>query len=145
MPVRVATIAHAPRSSPSWLDRWGIFISSICLIHCLALPVVIALLPAASSILPPDNWVHPVLIGLALPVTGFALMRGYLIHREWRAPLLGAVGLALIGAGVLLDAVPAAAVTVVGGLLVAAAHVTNWRAHGALGAHRHGFLAHPAH
>lgn len=147
MPARLARIAHAPRPSPSWLDRWGIFISSICLVHCLALPIVIALLPAMSSFLPPDNWVHPVLIGLALPVTGVALMRGYLTHRAWRAPLLGAAGLALISAGVLLDALPVAAaiLTVAGGLLVAAAHVTNWRAHGAMGAHHHGFRTHPAH
>src|SRR3546814_4374057 len=48
----------------SRLDRWGIVISSACLAHCLALPFVIALLPAIASSLPPDSWIHPVLIGL---------------------------------------------------------------------------------
>ncbi len=148
MPAGVATIADAPPRGPSWLDRWGIVISSICLVHCLALPVLIALLPAVAPLLPPDNWVHPVLIGMALPVTGWALVRGYRLHREWRAVALGVVGLGLIGGGVLLDAVPlaAAGLTVIGGLFVAAAHLLNWRAHSALGAgHHHGSPAHSPH
>ena len=145
-------IADAVPPGPSWLDRWGILISSICLAHCLALPVLIALLPAVYSFLPPDNWVHPILIGLALPVTGLALVRGYRLHRTWRAVLLGAIGLGLIGAGVLCDAVPfaAAGLTVIGGLFVAFAHIANWRAHGRLGAdhhrlHRRRDWVHPAH
>lgn len=114
----------------SRLDRWGIIISSACLVHCLALPLVLALLPAFASSLPPDSWVHPVLIGMALPVTGAALWRGYRLHRRAGPALTGVTGLALIAAALLARGGPAEpALTVMGGLIVSAAHIFNWRRH----------------
>ncbi len=114
----------------SRLDRWGIVISSVCLVHCLALPLIIALLPAITSSLPPDSWVHPVLIGLAVPVTGGALWRGYSVHRRGRPALIGCAGLGLIGTALLFrDTLAEPVLTVAGGALVACAHILNWRGH----------------
>lgn len=121
----------------SRLDRWGIVISSACLAHCLALPFVIALLPAIASSLPPDSWIHPVLIGLALPVTGAALWRGYHLHRRTRPALIGLAGLGLIASALLArGGLAEPALTVLGGLLVSAAHILNWRGHHAGPAHQ---------
>ena len=126
--------ASVIRVRPTRLDQFGILISSICLVHCLALPIVIALLPAWEPLLPPDSWVHPLLIGLALPITGLALARGYRAHRDGRAAAYGIVGLAMIALGAFLGTAPLMVVglTVAGGLLVAVAHIINWRAHGPL-------------
>ncbi len=126
--------ANVIRVGPTRLDQFGILISSICLVHCLALPILIALLPAWEPLLPPDSLVHPLLIGLALPITGLALARGYRAHRDGRAAAYGIVGLSLIAVAAFLATAPLTVIglTIGGGLLVAAAHVTNWRAHGPL-------------
>lgn len=122
--------ADTPNPALSSLDRWGIMISSACLVHCLALPLLGAMLPLFAASLPADEWVHPLLLGTALPVTGLALLRGYRRHRLARPALLGCLGLGLITAALFSGAHDVEAVlTVAGGLLVATAHLLNWRSH----------------
>lgn len=113
----------APRST---LDRYGVLLSLLCLAHCLALPAIFALLPAAAGLLPSNFWVHLVLFGLALPVSGWALLVGFRRHNR-RAPLLiGSFGLGLIFCGLLApDVVREIALTVCGGMLVVSAHAFN--------------------
>lgn len=121
--------ADTPGAALSSLDRWGIMISSACLVHCLALPLLGAMLPLFAASLPADEWVHPLLLGAALPVTGLALLRGYRRHRRARPALIGCLGLALIAGALFSGAAAEAALTAAGGLLVAGAHVLNWRGH----------------
>jgi len=120
---------ETPYGRLSWLDRMGIVISSICLVHCLALPLLIALLPVVASALPADGWVHPLLIGLALPVTGLALWRGYRRHRRIVPTSLGIAGLGLIALALAAEGWGEALLTVGGGVLVSLAHILNWRSH----------------
>ena len=116
---------------PTRLDQLGIILSSVCLVHCIVFPIIIAALPAIATSLPADQWVHPVLLATALPVTGFALWRGFRAHGDSRSSWLGALGLVLIavallsGVGFLVETV----LTVLGGLLVTSAHIFNWRTH----------------
>lgn len=115
----------------STLDRWGMIVSGACLLHCLALPIIALLLPIAGTMLPDHEWVHPILLGVALPVTGGALLRGYRIHRLRRPVLWGAAGLALIAGALPMEGTPGETIlTVAGGLLILRAHLVNWRAHG---------------
>lgn len=128
----------APRrgwSLTRWLDRDAVGLSMLCLVHCLAFPVVVMALPAMGEILPRQWWVHPVIFALAVPMATIALVRGWSDHRDRRPVLLGGIGLALLGLGLLAAEASAAEVllTVVGGLIVAAAHLLNWR----LGRHGH--------
>lgn len=128
----------APRrgwSLTRWLDRGAVGLSMLCLVHCLAFPVVVMALPAMGEILPRQWWVHPVIFALAVPMATIALVRGWSDHRDRRPVLLGGIGLALLGFGLLAAEASAAEVllTVAGGLIVAAAHLLNWR----LGRHGH--------
>ncbi len=111
------------------LDRSAIGLSGLCLVHCLAFPVVIALSPAMGSVLPRLWWVHPVILAAALPLAGIALWRGWRGHRDRRPGLLGALGLTLMVAGLASgeEAVLETVLTVVGGLTLASAHALNWR------------------
>ena len=112
------------------LDRWGMWIAAACIVHCLALPLLAAALPFLAILLPHDEWVHPAMLALALPVTGMALVRGYRRHRLARPAALGAVGLFLIAGALLTGGEFAETImTVTGALLCAAAHVLNWRGH----------------
>lgn len=111
------------------LDRSAIGLSSLCLVHCLAFPVLIALLPALGSILPRQWWVHPAILATALPLAGWALHRGWRRHRDWRPVALGIAGLSLMVIGLLSGerGWGETVFTVIGGLTLAAGHVLNWR------------------
>lgn len=116
-------------SSIDWLDRAALVASVACMVHCLALPLVIAALPALSSVLAVPESFHRWILAFAVPAAGIALVQGRSRHGE-RYPLwLGAAGLALIATGALwLDEGGAeTAATVGGSLSLAWAHIANWR------------------
>jgi MerC mercury resistance protein len=117
-------------------DRLAAGLSSLCLLHCLALPLALALLPAfADSPLGAahsPHWVHWALIAVALPFSLSALRRGYIGHGNLAPALIAGGGFALVTAGALLHGAGPSEqlLTVAGGLLVAAAHWRNWRMRG---------------
>jgi hypothetical protein len=113
------------------LDLSAVSISALCLVHCLALPVLAAMLPLANAWVQ-SEWVHAVFVLIAAPLSALALLHGGSGHR---AP---APWLALAGLGVALLALGAAGwpdrswetpVTVVGSLCLATVHLWNWRRH----------------
>lgn len=121
------------------LDRSAIGLSGLCLIHCLAFPVLIATLPALASILPRQWWVHPAILATALPLAGLAFYRGWHRHRDWRPVLFGVAGLSLLTVGVLAgENLLETLRTVAGGVVLATAHVLNWRLSGHGLQHDHG-------
>jgi len=119
-------------------DAIGIGLSGLCLVHCLALPVLISLGPALAWM--ENEWVHLGLAGLALVVTVNA-MRAW--PRRTTGVLLKTValtGLGLLFFGALADITELAerAVTVVGACMLALSHATAWyhlSRHGRM--HRH--------
>ena len=110
-------------------DASAIGLSALCLVHCLLLPVVAALLPALAAA-GEGEWMHLLFVVLAVPLAAAALWRA---HRLRRLPglLLALAGTGI--AGLLAGALgwPSEALetplTVTGGVLLAAAHVWNWR------------------
>lgn len=119
-----------PPSDQSRLDSAGLFISFVCLVHCLALPLVVAGVPTAGLWLSPedDHRAHVWLLAIAAPVSLAALFGGMrrLATRRWLA--LGTVGLALMLLGVLpiADGAYERALTIVGVSLLGIAHLGNW-------------------
>lgn len=112
------------------LDTWAAILSSLCLVHCVAIPVAIALLPAVALVLPDIPWLHAALLSLAVPLSGLALWRGWLAHRDGLPAQVGACGLLVMAAALLATAhsVDEVLLTVGGGLLVATGHLLNLRA-----------------
>ncbi|MEN2746536.1 MerC domain-containing protein [Sphingomonas sp. T9W2] len=112
------------------LDGAAIGASLLCLIHCIGLPILFALLPALASIgLPSSEWLHLLLLLTAIPVSALALVGGWRAHGRVVPMLLGALGLSGLAAGLAFDSVPGAetALTVAGSLALAMAHLGNWR------------------
>ena len=112
------------------LDGAAIGASLLCLIHCIGLPILFALLPALASIgLPSSEWLHLLLLLTAIPVSALALVGGWQAHGRIVPILLGALGLGGLAAGLAFDSVPGAetALTVAGSLALAMAHIGNWR------------------
>ncbi|MBI1685671.1 MerC domain-containing protein [Caulobacter hibisci] len=109
------------------LDGAAIGLSGLCLVHCLALPVMAALLPLAAN-LSHAEWLHPLFLAMAAPISVFALARS----GNWRRPgmvALAAVGLALMTAGAFapIGDWAEAGLTSLGGLMLAGVHVLNAR------------------
>lgn len=118
-----------------WFERAAIGASMLCLIHCIGLPLLLAALPALSTLIALPESFHIWALGLALPTSGAALLLGHRGHRA-RLPLaIGGVGLALlaVGALLLLDGPAEVPATIAGSMCLVFAHLSNWR----LRHHRH--------
>ncbi|OLF77869.1 hypothetical protein AWH62_04135 [Maricaulis sp. W15] len=118
-------------------DAIGIGLSGLCLVHCLALPVLISVSPALFWI--ESEWTHFGLAMLALLVSVIAMrnwvggVRGMVLR--WMAAI--AVGLLFYGALADISELAEQGVTVVGAILLALSHSMAWIAARSSGAHRH--------
>lgn len=112
------------------IDAAGISVSSLCLIHCLALPVIAALLPLA-GVWAQAEWLHKALVLTALPVSGYAVFVRGVHFRDPFFVFLVTFGLALLAAAAFLDALHdvETPMTAAGALIVAAGHLWRWRGH----------------
>ncbi|GGE75954.1 MerC domain-containing protein [Sphingomonas prati] len=126
-PAAPATVVTPPLGG---LDTVAAMLSSLCLLHCIAIPVAIALLPAFALAIPDLPWLHAALLVVAVPASGLALWRGWRVHHDRVPATVGALGLAIMATALL--AVPHSltevSLTVGGGLLVATGHLLNLRA-----------------
>jgi MerC mercury resistance protein len=109
-------------------DAAGIFASALCLLHCLAMPLVLAALPAMGWA--GHDHAHEVLIGVALAAALLSLGPGYLAHRRRAVPLLGGAGLACLAAALFVVGPryghgAEALASIAGALLLLAAHLRN--------------------
>lgn len=111
------------------LDAGALALSSLCLLHCLALPLLAAALPLFGAWAEAE-WVHLVFVAIALPITVLALWRAHAqAPLPWQAWSSAALGLAMLLAGALEwpshdSETP---MTVAGSLLLAATHLWNAR------------------
>jgi hypothetical protein len=111
-------------------DRLAIGASAACLVHCLALPLAIAVAPALARWADASESLHLLIFFLAVPISAVAMLAGFRRHGLIIPLLLAVTGLAMIGVGALAGfglAVEIGA-TVVGSLILAAAHLWNLRA-----------------
>ena len=69
----------ASKSQPqTYLDRAAMWLSGLCLVHCLALPLAVLLTPTLSQWLEAtETTTHWILFGIAIPISVIALVQGY--------------------------------------------------------------------
>lgn len=99
----------------------------MCLVHCLATPVVLALAPTLAGFL--GGW-HPVLLGGVVATGAWAFVPGYRYHRNKGVLALAAAGVAFLAVGVLVFHpwfLAETALTVTGASLMLVAHLKNRR------------------
>ncbi|WP_157219815.1 MerC domain-containing protein [Flavisphingomonas formosensis] len=117
----------------SILDGLAIGASATCLVHCLALPLLFALLPALGRWVDPHGYFHLAMLAFALPTSALALIGGWWRHHNLAALLLGPAGLVLMTLGVVFAEreIVETILTVSGSLMLASAHIANWKARAA--------------
>ena len=116
--------------SGTLLDRAAIALSGLCMLHCLALPIVLIAAPVLQRYT--GQHFHLQFLVFVVPVSLYALAVGYRRHRHVGILTTGLAGLTvlLIGAtwvhhefGLAADTL----VTVSGSLILATAHYCNSR------------------
>lgn len=113
-----------PERMPLW-DRAGMWVSVVCMLHCLALPVGAILLPFAAreALHDPAHWV---LFALAFPLALVAFVGGWRQHGRWLPGALGALGVTLLVVALTLHSLETV-LSVLGGLVLVGAHLLNHR------------------
>ena len=92
---------NAVTLSTSRLDRFAIGLSGLCLVHCLATSVTLALLSAAGGMLGAPI-IHEVGLTLAMVMGAIALGRGILQHGYSMPSAVGGLGLGVMAGALTL-------------------------------------------
>ncbi|MFK7816666.1 MAG: MerC domain-containing protein [Gammaproteobacteria bacterium] len=121
-------------------DRFAIALSSLCAIHCIALPIAASFTPLLMSTIDHGNaahefWFHQFILIFIIPVSIFALAMGFRCHRKNLPILLGGIGLTILVTVALfaeqlitqqiISHTGETVLTVIGGVIHAAGHVAN--------------------
>lgn len=116
--------------TPEILDKAAVVLSGACLLHCLALPLVIVLLPFLNEVAI-DQWHAPMLL-VVIPVSVFAFSIGFRLHANRGVIAAGVAGILLMVIGgtlahYLLGLTADRILTVSGAIVLAVAHYRNSR------------------
>jgi hypothetical protein len=112
------------------LDSLGASVSGLCLVHCISMPLVFAFAPTLAHLIPGDEIVHRffafLVVGAGLP----SFIIGFRKHKKWLVVAVGLAGMSVIlGALIFGDHFGShaaeIAVTMIGSLLLTAAHLSN--------------------
>jgi hypothetical protein len=107
------------------LDRLAIGLSGLCIVHCIATAVLLAMLSAASGLLGAPA-IHELGLGLAMIVGSFALGRGIIEHGFMMPSAVGSMGVGVMaGALTLPHDGTEALYTIIGVAILALGHQLN--------------------
>jgi hypothetical protein len=122
-----------PAASPARaLDLFAVFLSGLCLVHCLALPVLAAFIPFFGAELFANERMHLWLLVAVLPTSLFALGFGFRWHRHRGVVAMGVLALIPIIVAALgrnfgnMTEFGDRLLTVSGGVVLAFAHLRNY-------------------
>lgn len=94
----MSTESHPPTPS-GFFDRLGIILSSLCMLHCLAMPLVTTYVSVAGMEFFAEDLAHRVLLVLLAGTGLSAFIPGLRRHRDWTVGLLAALGFGLVAFG----------------------------------------------
>lgn len=114
------------------LDKAAVVLSGICMLHCLALPVLLTIFPIINISLIDEATFHVVMIVFILPISLIALAIGCRQHKDILTIILGVIGLGIliitaIYGHTLFGLTGERLVTSLGGVILALAHIQNYR------------------
>jgi hypothetical protein len=110
------------------IDRLAIGVSGLCVVHCIASAVFLAVLASAGGLLL-DPMIHEVGMMLALALGVLGLGRGILHHGFMLPAAIGSLGLGMMGGALTLDHGGITTLySVAGVLILALGHDLNRRA-----------------
>ena len=120
------------KTTQAAMDKLAIGLSLACAVHCLALPLLLVLLPSMAALQLDNEAFHLWMIAAVLPSSVYALSLGCKQHKRYRLFFLGSTGLVLLvlalGLGEeRIGAFGEKLLTVIGAGFVAMGHWLNYR------------------
>jgi uncharacterized membrane protein len=113
------------------VDRFGITLSTLCVLHCLAVPITLIILPViiqapVLSLLHESEWLHMVLLASIIVVSGPVLMLRQQKSRYVR--YLAMTGAILLCTALFVNgAIAEQMITICGSAALITAHIANLR------------------
>ena len=77
-------------------DKISICLSVCCILHCIALPIIILIIPSFASFWINDEKIHLYLVLLAIPISLFTMIKSFKLHTSYKCMSLAGVGLLLL-------------------------------------------------
>ena len=111
-------------------DNIGIFVSFLCIIHCMLLPIIISFLPLVGLSLLENELAHKLLIYAALGIAILSFVPGYRIHKRKLVLLIASIGLlfmlvAVLYAGEAWGELAENSLVFIGGCILIVGHIYN--------------------
>lgn len=118
------------RFSVFGLEAFGACVSGLCLVQCVAMPVIVAFSPTLAHLIPGDERVHRVLAFLVVGAGVPSFLSGTRKHRKYWILGTGCAGMAVVvGALAFADRFSShlaeIGVTSLGSVLLTTAHLVN--------------------
>jgi len=127
-------ISPLARTGNDLIEGAAISVSLLCLVHCLALPVLLLILPGLLGIFARSEIFHAAVFLVIAPFAAIAFLIGYRSHGQIAPAMLGMAGLVCLAVALVpgLEEQREYWITVAGSLLLVVGHLLNWakRRHG---------------
>ncbi|MFC4701818.1 MerC domain-containing protein [Glaciecola siphonariae] len=112
-------------------DKLAIGVSSLCVLHCALVPLVLFTLPLMSTLFIFDEGFHVLLVLAVIPISVLTILFGYLQHRQSGIVLMCAAGLlalvmAIIFGHDLFNGKGEVILTVIGSAFLVFSHIRNF-------------------
>ena len=113
----------------SWWDWAGVFLSGLCVIHCIATPLLLA----SAVVWFAAEWVHVSFLVALIPIAIMAARRTYPTSRKRWVIALFSAGLLLLGLAIVMGEamgeIVEISLTLVGSMLLITGHLQNRHLH----------------
>jgi len=133
LPAPDASGRTVPAMSPSrYFDRIAIALSAVCVVHCLGVTLLMALLPIAAIALGDNGHFHELMLWLVVPSSAIGFYLGYREHARPGIGISGLVGLIILATAAVWghgqwSGWVEVSVSVLGSLVLVAAHWINFQ------------------
>jgi len=107
-------------------DKVAVTLSMLCVLQCLFVPILVTMIPLLDFWWLSDEFLHPILLLVVIPLTLITLLPGYFKHRDLRPVVIALPALLLLVAGAFIgESVTEKLLTISGALILACAHLLN--------------------
>lgn len=129
VPSATQAVQPTPRAHNAWLDRFGAFLGIACAVHCVVVPLMLGVLPSLGLEFLADEGVDHTIVLIASGCAALAAWFGWRAHRDIRIVLgfAASVGMLVLAHEVGEGQVLGRAISVAGGIGLAATHFWNTR------------------